>query len=321
MSELLTVDNLKVHYYPKSDWWQKTRIKAVNGVSFKLDAGSSLGIVGESGCGKTSLARALVGLVPVSEGKLSWRGADLADPAVRRQAYAQMRMIFQDPHGSLNPRLKIRTQLFEPLVVQGQTRKAAELFEIAAEALNAVGLNVESLDKYPHQFSGGQKQRLVIARALITQPTLLIADEAVAALDVSVQAQILNLLANLKQSRQIALLFISHNLAAVNFLCTHVVVMYLGRIIEMLPRNAPVVHPYSRMLRNSIPQAGREVQIATGEPPNPVAQPSGCPFHPRCAYAQPECQLQYPELRSIKTDNGPEPHLVACHFAERIKEQ
>ena len=320
MSTLLSTDALAVRFFSKDDVLRRRPVHAVAGVSIGVQEGEALGLVGESGCGKSSLARAIVGLAQISGGKLRWRGKEVTDATGRRAMRHEIRMVFQDPHSSLNPRLRLDRQLTEPLAILGRG-DASSRRKTALAALEAVGLHPNSLARYAHQFSGGQKQRLVIARALVADPALLIADEPVAALDVSVQAKILNLIAGLRSKRSMALLFISHNLAAVNFLCDKMAVMYLGRVVELLPRGTPPVHPYTRALRDAIPQAGRRPAVVAGEPPSPHAPPSGCAYHPRCPHAGDRCRSEVPQLQSMPGASPASGHKIACHFAAEILNQ
>lgn len=316
MSALLEIKNLRVSHPLRGGFfrWRQMRgvreVRAVDDVSLRIGEGESLGLVGESGCGKSTLARAVVGLATPQAGDILWRGRNCQERDARRAVQREARMIFQDPHSSLNPRLRLIRQITEPMAVHG-LGSAAQRKQAAADALAAVGMPDSTLARFPHQFSGGQKQRLVIARALVLPPALLVADEPVAALDVSVQAQTLNLFASLKRARKLALLFISHNLAAVNFLCERVAVMYLGRIVEVMPRSAKPAHPYTQALRAAIPAAGKKPQIISGEAPSAAAPPSGCRFHPRCPRATPRCAEETPPLAPFGGDGV---HRVACHF-------
>jgi peptide/nickel transport system ATP-binding protein len=299
------------------------QVLALAGVSFELAAGSSLGVVGESGSGKSTLARLVMALEPPSAGRVLLDGLDLhaLAPAELRAARDKLQMVFQDPYGSLDPRRTIAHTVAEPLrVLHGAS--LAEQRERAAAVLHEVGLGPESLAKYPHEFSGGQRQRIAIARALITRPKLIVADEPVSALDVSVQAQVLNLLQDLQQRLGLALLFISHDLAVVDLVCDQVIVLYQGRIVE---RGAPDVlfrqaaHPYTRALLGSVPRLQPGVPRRLARSPLPVAEASaaGCAFAPRCPWAQARCLQAQPVLRALPTDAAA-PHAAACHRAEVV---
>ncbi len=295
-------------------------LRAVNGVSLSIAAGETVGLVGESGCGKSTLGRALLRLEPVSSGKITLDGEDMlaaTGPTLKRlRATAQM--VFQDPYGSLNPRRRVGTIVAQPLLIAGRGRQASH--QRAAELLEDVGLSPDSAQRYPHEFSGGQRQRIGIARALALEPKLLICDEPVSALDVSVRAQVLNLLVALQRRRGIAYLFISHDLSVVEHFSDRVLVMYLGRIVESGSReriwNRPL-HPYTQALLASAPLAdperarSRPRRILPGELPNPITPPPGCAFHPRCRIAQERCRHEAPALRAFGEDAA-----AACHFAE-----
>jgi oligopeptide/dipeptide ABC transporter ATP-binding protein len=297
-------------------------LTAVNDVSFQVTPGETLGIVGESGCGKSTLARCLVRLLEPDDGALRFEGEDVL--ALRqselRRYNRKVQMIFQDPYGSLDPRQKAGDCLAEILFVHG----LAETSEIAARTkrlLDLVHLPADAADRYPHEFSGGQRQRLGIARALAVEPTLVIADEPVSALDVSVQAQIVNLLIELQSRLGLTLIFISHDLRVVRHISHRIVVMYLGRIIEMGPSESVFAaprHPYTQALLQALPSlsaAGRKHKTRAavrGELPSPIAPPPGCPFHPRCPIAAERCKSERPEL---DPRDGEWP--VACHFPDR----
>ncbi|WP_128000312.1 dipeptide ABC transporter ATP-binding protein [Piscinibacter defluvii] len=290
------------------------RLQAVDGVSFRLEAGRTLGVVGESGCGKSTLARMVTLIEPPAGGQLQLLGLDAVQPpaAERARLRRAVQLVFQNPYGSLNPRQRIVTALETPLAIH-TTLPAAERRERAEAMLARVGLRPEHAQRYPHMFSGGQRQRIAIARALMPEPALLVADEPVSALDVSVQAQVLNLLADLQQQLGLAYLFISHDLAVVRHLSDEVLVMYLGRVMEHAPKSrlfARPLHPYTRALLGSTPGLGREPVVLTGELPSPLAPPPGCVFHTRCPRAQERCRIERPALRSL---DGTQ---VACHFAE-----
>ncbi|MFO1218771.1 MAG: oligopeptide/dipeptide ABC transporter ATP-binding protein [Burkholderiaceae bacterium] len=303
-------------------------VRALSDVSFTLHAGKSLGVVGESGSGKSTLARLVMALERPDTGRVRFDGHDLAalDAAALRRARAGFQMVFQDPYGSLDPRRRVWQTVAEPLaVLQGAARDAQR--ERAAETLEAVGLRASDRDKYPHEFSGGQRQRIAIARALITRPRLIVADEPVSALDVSVQAQVLNLMQDLQDRFGVTYLFVSHDLAVVDLVCDAVVVLYQGRIVEhgdpdTLFRAA--AHPYTRALLEAVPaldvaDAAARTAPPTSSPqpaPSAPAAPGGCPFAPRCAFRQDRCLQALPALRAITAV-----HRVACHEAERVMAQ
>jgi oligopeptide transport system ATP-binding protein len=282
------------------------RLRAVDGVSFDLAAGEALGIVGESGCGKSTLGRAVLRLVPRSAGTVAWLGRDLhALPRGElRRARRDLQIVFQDPLASLNPRMTIGESIAEPLRVHEPGLGDAEIRRRVAEMLAAVGLGDGLQNRYPHEFSGGQCQRVGIARAMILGPKLVVCDEPVSALDVSVQGQIVNLLLELQRSRGTALVFISHNLAVVRRVCQRVLVMYLGRVMELATRDALYAsprHPYTRLLLDAVPTADPGVErarppLVAGEVASPFAPPSGCVFRTRCAHAAPPCAATRPVL-------------------------
>jgi oligopeptide/dipeptide ABC transporter ATP-binding protein len=295
-------------------------LHAVRDVSLKIDAAETVGLVGESGCGKSTLGRALMRLEPITAGRVMLNGVDLlaAEGAALARLRADVQMVFQDPYGSLNPRRRIGGILAQPLRIAGIGRAQAEAR--VAELLALVGLAADAVDRYPHEFSGGQRQRIGIARALALTPKLIICDEPVSALDVSVRAQVVNLLMDLQARLGIAYLFISHDLTVVEHLCDRVLVMYLGRIVESAPRarlwRRPL-HPYTSALLAAAPVAdpararARPRQLLAGELPSPLAPPAGCAFHTRCPIVQDRCRQDRPALRQVR-DGG----LVACHFAD-----
>jgi len=296
---------------------QQERLHAVDGVDLQVFPGEALGLVGESGSGKSTLARALVGLQPLSRGEIRFEGEPL--PAKRTRAQRRrMQIVFQDPYSSLNPRMTVRHVLQELLRVHKVT-PPERVEERCLELLDLVGLRPDALNAYPRQFSGGQRQRVAIARALALQPDVLVADEPVSALDVSVQATILNLLRDLQRELGLTLLFIAHNLAVVRHLCDRVAVMYLGRIVEVARTEelfADPRHPYTQGLLKAIPrlEPGRasEAVAVEGDPPSPLNVPSGCRFHPRCPLAQPVCHAEDPVLMGASAGTQ---HTAACHFA------
>jgi len=293
-------------------------VKALNGVSFVLEAGKTLAVVGESGCGKSTLARLLTMIEPPTSGRLVLDGIDVAaaDAAQRRQLRRDIQIVFQNPYGSLNPRQTIGRALEEPLRVNTQMT-AAERDAAVREMMAKVGLRPEFHGRYPHMFSGGQRQRIAIARALMLRPKVLVLDEPVSALDVSIRAQVLNLLVDLQREFGLAYVFISHDLSVVRHVADDVLVMYLGRVVELASRDelfANPQHPYTRALLSATPvadpDAKRERIILKGELPSPFAPPSGCPFHPRCPLAMPVCRGEMPRLE------GEAAHQTACYAVE-----
>jgi peptide/nickel transport system ATP-binding protein len=320
MNDLLEVKNLARHYPVKVAGGllgKKSLLRAVDGVSFKLAPGKTLGLVGESGCGKSTMARLVLGLQPPTHGEVYFEGALV--PARRgahwRALRRRMQMVYQDPLGALDRRLPVLSQVAEPLLVFGQG-SAPERDAQARELMQAVGLTPHLFDRYPHELSGGQRQRVVLARALILSPSLLVCDEPISALDVSIQAQVINLLRDLQARFNLAFLFISHDLKAVRQVSDEVAVMYLGRIVEQGQAEAVFhspAHPYTQALVSAIPSPwrSRDVQriVLRGDPPNPLQLPSGCAFHPRCASAMAVCSQQRPELLPI----GGGRH-AACHL-------
>jgi oligopeptide/dipeptide ABC transporter ATP-binding protein len=293
------------------------RLQAVAGVDLSIARGEALGLVGESGCGKSTLGRCIVGLYKPTAGEIAWRGEPL--PARRERSQRRhIQMVFQDPYASLNPRMTVRQTLSELLRVHRMVPKAG-IDARCRELADMVGLGPRALDAHPRQFSGGQRQRVSIARALALEPDLLIADEPVSALDVSVQATVLNLLDELRQKLDLTMLFIAHNMAVVRHVCDRVAVMYLGRIVETAPTAelfANARHPYTQGLLKAVPRLvpGRisEAPAVVGDPPSPINPPSGCRFHPRCPIAQPVCHSDDPQLHP---GEAPADHLAACHFA------
>jgi len=316
----LEVRNLRVWYPVRRGFWNRVcgHIRAVDGVSFALQEGETLAVVGESGCGKTTLGRAIVGLEPPTEGEIFYEGKtwrDL-DKRQRSQWRRDVQMVFQDPFASLNPRFSAMDAVTEGLVqhglLNGRTRE-----EAAAELLAEVGLESEMMFRYPHEFSGGQRQRLSIARALSLSPRLVVCDEPVSALDVSVQAQIINLLLDLRSRRHLTLLFISHDLSVVRLIATQVAVMYLGKLVETgRPEqvlDAPA-HPYTRALAEAVPRPGGKREIVSrlsGDFPSPLTPPEGCVFHQRCSEAGPECSERQPALKECSDGR-----CVACQHCQ-----
>jgi peptide/nickel transport system ATP-binding protein len=326
---LFTVRDLKKHFPITKGWLQKQIgvVKAVDGVSFDLLKGETLGLVGESGSGKSTVARLMLRAYEPTGGSLLFRrtSGETVDlgrlaPEALRAVRPEMQMIFQDPYSSLNPRMRLVDLIGEPLVIQGGWSRSA-IDDRVAELLRLVGLRPEFMERYPHAFSGGQRQRIGIARALALNPSFVAADEAVSALDVSVAAQVVNLLQDLQDSLRLTYLFITHDLSMVEHIATRVGVMYLGRLVELAPKRALFArprHPYTEALLSAVPQpdprGNREKKriVLTGEIPDASRPPTGCPFHPRCTYAKPECRTEVPALRAL------DDRLVACHRAEDL---
>jgi oligopeptide/dipeptide ABC transporter ATP-binding protein len=318
-SYLLKVEDLKTYFPIKKGLLRRTAgfIKAVDGVSFGIKREQTLGLVGESGCGKTTVARSIVRLVPATAGEVVFDRMNVlsANKSELNKLRRQISLIFQDPFSSLNPRMTVGNIIGEPLKVQrGIT--GGELIERVAALLSKVGLSAEHINRYPHEFSGGQRQRIGVARALVTEPKLVICDEPVSALDVSIRSQILNLLKDLQEEFGLTYLFIAHDLAVVEFFCDIAAVMYMGKIVERataeeLYRNP--IHPYTRVLMSAIPQVERGRHTAKvafgGEVPSVLNPPTGCPFHPRCPVAEGVCLKQMPLLQE---KSGYEGHFVAC---------
>jgi oligopeptide transport system ATP-binding protein len=316
---LLSVEDLRVHFPVGDPLFSGTKslVRAVDGVSFTLNEGETLGIVGESGCGKTTLGRAVTRLGPVTSGTVRFAGIDLTRLADRdlRAHRRHFQMVFQDPFSSLNPRFTVGQTLEEPLEIHRLAATKAKRERRVHELLESVGLEAAHSRRFPHEFSGGQRQRIGIARALAAEPRWIVCDEPVSALDVSVQAQVVNLLQDLQQQRGLAYLFISHDLAVVEHLAHRALVLYLGRVVE--EARVPdlfrePLHPYTQALISAVPvvdNASRPPRIIlSGEPPSPIHPPQGCPFHPRCPVAEPRCRTEVPTLRNL--GNG---HRVACH--------
>jgi len=295
----------------------RRQLRAVDGVDLEILNGETLGIVGESGCGKSTLGRLLLALLAPSSGSVEFEGTDLASlsRAELRRLRRDMQIVFQDPYASLNPRMRVGNIIGEGIEIHGIARGQAKRRAVL-EMMERVGLSADTYDRYPHEFSGGQRQRIGIARALVLRPKFLVADEPVSALDVSIQAQILNLLADLKAEMSLTFAFISHDLRVVEHVSDRVAVMYLGRIVELASAAdiyASPRHPYTQALLASVPSlepgdAPRSVRLS-GDVPSPLAPPSGCAFHPRCPLAEERCSEQTPELRRIAG------HEVACHLA------
>ena len=298
------------------------RLHAVSEVSLQIREGEILGLVGESGCGKSTLGRTLIRLLQPTGGELFFRGENITKLNERafRPYRRQMQLIFQDPYASLDPRMDVRALIAEPLQTHHVCATARETTARVLELMEAVGLQGEFLHRYPHQFSGGQRQRIGIARAIALDPALIVCDEPVSALDVSVQNQILNLLKELRARKHLTYLFISHDLSVVRFLADRVCVMFLGRVCEMAPTAslyAKPLHPYTRFLLSAVPKSdpharNDKAELLAGEVPSPIDPPSGCPFHTRCPYARERCKIELPALRTLGD------RAVACHRAEEL---
>jgi oligopeptide transport system ATP-binding protein len=301
-------------------------VQAVDGVSFNIYKGETLGLVGESGCGKSTTGRAILQLLKPTAGEVKYEDRDLTVLTKNelRKARRNMQMIFQDPYASLNPRMSVGRIIGEPLEIHniGNAKSQKERIQ---ELLKVVGLNPYFVNRYPHEFSGGQRQRIGIARALATNPSFIVADEPISALDVSIQAQVVNLLDDLKEELGLTYLFIAHDLSMVRYISDRVAVMYLGRIVELADRDEIYehpLHPYTQALLSAIPipdpdkEAKRQRIILKGDVPNPANPPPACRFHTRCSYATDICKEEDPEFRNLGTEASP--HMVACHHAEQF---
>jgi oligopeptide transport system ATP-binding protein len=324
MSEaLLEVRNLVKHFPIGGGMFTKPVgvVRAIDGVSFTIRKGETLGLVGESGCGKTTTGRCILHLEEPTSGSVVFEGIDMVtlDAAELRAVRRRMQVIFQDPYSSLNPRMTIGQMLAEPLKVHGIVKETGARAERVGELLSQVGLLPQHAKRYPHQLSGGQRQRVGIARALAMEPSLIICDEPVSALDVSIQAQIINLLEELQARLGLTYLFIAHDLSVVRHISDRVVVMYIGKMVELADRKAiyeEPLHPYTRALLSAVPipdpkiEAQRERTVLRGEVPSPLNPPSGCVFHPRCPIAVDRCSADIPPLREIRPG-----HWAACHLA------
>ncbi|WP_136808857.1 ABC transporter ATP-binding protein [Desulfosediminicola flagellatus] len=316
---VLEADNIARHYYvSRGTFKDPAVVKALDGASFSLQRGKTLAVVGESGCGKSTLARLVTMIEEPTSGVLKIDGVDIANlsPAERRGYHSKVQIVFQDPYGSLNPRQKIGHALEEPLLVNTEKTKA-EREKLAREMLDMVGLRPEHYDRYPHMFSGGQRQRIAVARALMLEPEILVLDEPVSALDVSIQAQILNLIAELQERLNLAYLFISHDLSVVHHIADDVMVMYLGVPVESGSRDTVFEnpkHPYTQALLSATPVADpfkeKKRIVLKGELPSPMNPPSGCTFHPRCPVVTDVCPKEVPLIRPVGES------MVACHVAK-----
>ncbi len=325
---LLRVDGLRVHF-PVTEGVifrkQVGAVKAVDGVSFELHAGETLGLVGESGCGKSTTALSVLRMQEPTAGSIFFEGRDItsATPAEMRPLRRRLQMVYQDPFGSLNPRMRVRDIIGEPLLVHGVGGPRSTYRARIAELMDLVGLLPNMADRYPHEFSGGQRQRIGIARALALEPSLIVCDEAVSALDVSIQAQVINLFMDLQQKLGLAYLFIAHDLSVVRHISDRIAVMYLGKIVETAPRDELFrnpQHPYTKALLSAVPvpdpemEAARTPEILAGEIPSATRPPAGCRFHTRCREALPECATLEPRLLACGTRRE-----VACHLVHPLE--
>lgn len=315
---LLTTENLHMYFSTK-----RGVLKAVNGIDLSIREGESLGLVGESGCGKSTLGKTLMRIYQPSHGKILFRGEDISALSRKKaKDYTKrVQMIFQDPYASLDPLFVIGDSIAEGIAAH-RTMSRADAREKTAELLDLVGLNPSSINRYPHEFSGGQRQRVGIARAISLDPELIICDEPISALDVSIQAQIVNLLRELQQSRKMSYLFITHDLSMVRQISERIAVMYLGKLVEIAPSSRiydRTLHPYTKALLSAIPIANPDVEEKrkriplTGDVPSPIDLPKGCSFCNRCGYCKEICREEVPALREIEKD-----HFVACHFVENF---
>ena len=329
MSKLLEVQDLNMHFPIHGGILRRQvgSVYAVNDVSFDLVKGETFGVVGESGCGKSTLGRTIVRLYDPTSGQVVYKGENIADLDHHglKNMRREIQMIFQDPYSSLNPRMTVRNILLEPLKLHN-IGTPAERLEKVQNLVRLVGLRVSDINKFPHEFSGGQRQRIGIARALTLDPSLIVCDEAVSALDVSIQSQVLNLLNDLQNKLGLTYIFISHDLTVVKYISDRVAVMYLGRIMELADSEeiyARPLHPYTKALLSAVPVADpnqrKSFETLEGDVPSPSNPPPGCPFNTRCKFAQEKCLRELPSLREWPGSSNS--HKVACHFAEEINKE
>ncbi len=324
---LISAKNLSVHFPLRGFMFgERPVVRACQGINLDIEKGSFVGLVGESGSGKTTLGRAMLKAAPISEGSVTFSDADVSydlatlEGADLKEYRKRAQLIFQDPYAALSPRMTVRDIIAEPLEVMKLTASRAETDERVREIAALCRLNLEHLRRFPHAFSGGQRQRISIARALVSDPHFIVADESVAALDVSIQADVLNLLRAIQEENHITFLFISHDLSVIAHTCDFVAVMYLGQIVEAAPTRklfAETAHPYTKALLSAIPSLDPDdrgsAEKLEGEIPSPINPPSGCRFHTRCRFAQERCRVEVPEWREMSSE-----HHVACHFAEEL---
>lgn len=335
-TELVSIQNVVKHFDISGGWLeqvklasgrlvrQRTVVRAVNNVSFDIRQGETLSVVGESGCGKSTLARTVIRLYPPNAGRVLYRGRRIDNLSSKEMKFyrTRMQMVFQDPYASLNPRMSVRQILEEPIRFLRSDLSRSDVKDLVAEIMLQVGVDPEWRDRYPHEFSGGQRQRISIARALAVDPEFIVADEPIAALDVSIQAQILNLMMELQQKRGLTYMFISHDLSVVKHISSRVAVMYLGTVCELADTESVFSsprHPYTQALLSAIPRLGESGfrhERLKGDVPTPIQLPSGCVFHGRCRYADNRCTEEIPAL--LKVDDGA---MVACHAVEEKRIQ
>jgi oligopeptide transport system ATP-binding protein len=318
--DLLQVKGLTKYFPIKGGLFSREvdRVHAVDGVSFSIAAGETLGMVGESGCGKSTTGRCILRLIEPSSGEVRFNGQDVTamNPQALREVRRDMQIIFQDPFASLNPRMTVEAIIGEALTIHKLTKSPADYQARVVDLLETVGLNADHMRRFPHEFSGGQRQRIGIARALAVSPKLIVCDEPVSALDVSIQAQVINLLEDLQAKMGLTYLFIAHDLSVVEHISNRVAVMYLGRVVEIAPARDLYTrpkHPYTEALLSAVPipdpKAKKQRIVLTGDVPNPVNRPSGCHFHPRCPKATERCKVEEPVLKAVGTQ-----HQAACHL-------